>query len=171
MVSAELNCYPSFLKNDLDKIMPKNIKNKYINAGGYMGYVKNIKSLLEWKSIDEIVNICKKGTDQAYIIKYFMENYNKVNIKLDTKSLIFQNMHWISWKEIDFRGGRVYNNVLNTYPCFVHFNGGTWQTMEKNNIMPVFIELMIKSKKNSEICNLDKYNQLITKTCYPHPQI
>ena len=171
LVSAELNCYPSFLKNDLDKIMPKNIKNKYINAGGYMGYVKNIKSLLEWKSIDEIVNICKKGTDQAYIIKYFMENYNKLNIKLETKTWIYQNMHWISWKEIDFRGGRVYNNVLNTYPCFVHFNGGTWQTMEKNNIMPVFIELMIKSKKNSEICNLDKYNQLITKTCYPHPQI
>ena len=171
LVSAELNCYPPFFKNDIDKIMPKEIKNKYINAGGYMGYVKHIKSFLEWKNINEIERICQHGGDQTYILKYFIENYNKVNIKLDTKSLIFQNMHLISWKEIDFREGRVFNNILNTYPCFIHFNGGTWQTNERNNIMPVFIELMIKSKKNSQIYNLDKYNQIITKTCYPHSQI
>ena len=80
-------------------------------------------------------------------------------------------MHLISWKEIDFRGGRVFNNILNTYPSYIHFNGGTWQTNERNNIMPVLIELMIKSKKNSQIYNLDKYNQIITKTCYPYSQI
>lgn len=171
LVSTELNCYPPAFKNDIDKIIPNNIKNKYINAGGYMGYVKNIKSFLEWKTINEIEHICQIGGDQTYIIKYFIENYNKVNIKLDTESLIFQSMHLISWKEIDFRGGRVYNNILNTYPCFVHFNGGTYQTMERKNIMPVFIELMQKSKNNHEIYTLDKYNQIITSSCFPHPQI
>ena len=80
-------------------------------------------------------------------------------------------VHWILWKELDFREGRLYNKVLNTYPCFVHFNGGTWQTNKKENIMPTFVELMIKSKNDSKIYNLDKYNQIITKTCYPHPQI
>ena len=73
-------------------------------------------------------------------------------------------MYKIYWKEIDFREGRVYNNILNTYPCFVHFNGKSWRTSvpkppKYENIMPVFIELMIKSKQNNEICNLDKYKQ------------
>ena len=72
LVSAELNCYPPFFKNDIDKIMPKEIKNKYINAGGYMGYVKHIKSFLEWKNINEIERICQHGGDQTYILKYFI---------------------------------------------------------------------------------------------------
>ena len=167
LVGAELNCFPSQFKKKFDEIMPKDLKNKYLNSGGYMGYVKNIKLLLKWMNN----NRGDVKSDQHIMNNFFIENYNKVNIKLDTKSLIFQNMHLISWKEIDFRGCRVYNNVLNTYPCFVHFNGGTWQTMEKNNIMPVFVELMKKSKNNNEILNLDKYNQIITRTCYPHPQI
>ena len=167
LVGAELNCFPEKFKKKFDEIMPKNIKNKYINSGGYMGYAKNIKLLLEWMNN----NRGKIGSDQRVMSKFFIEHFNKINIKLDTKSLIFQNMHLISWKEIDFRGGRVYNDILNTYPCFVHFNGGTWQTMAKKNIMPVFVELMKKSKNNNEILNLDKYNQIKTRTCYPHPQI
>ena len=97
-------------------------------------------------------------------MKFFIENHNKVNIKLDTKSLIFQCMYKIYWKEIDFREGRVYNNILNTYPCFVHFNGKSWRTSvpkppKYENIMPVFIELMIKSKKQLRL-------MLLQGTCH-----
>tara|TARA_B100000214_G_C23834908_1_gene565998 strand:+ start:66 stop:851 length:786 start_codon:yes stop_codon:yes gene_type:complete len=170
LVSAELNCYPSKYKNKMNTISPHE-KNIYVNAGGYMGYVKNIKSFLEWKSIDKIKKICEKGGDQTYLMEYYIENHNKINIKLDKKALIFQNMHLISWKEIEFNEGRVYNKILNTYPCFIHFNGGAWKTKEKKNIMPIFIELLIKSKQDKKTYNLDKYNQIITKTCFPHPQI
>ena len=106
-----------------------------------------------------------------YFIEYYLQNYMKESILLDCKSKIFQNMHLISWKEVDFRGGRVYNNVLNTYPSFVHFNGGSWQTQAIENIMPVFVEKINKSKQSTDIHTLDGYNQLITETCYPHKQI
>ena len=170
LVSAELNCYPGEYKAKMDIISP-NEKNIYVNAGGYMGYVKNIKSFLEWKPVDQMKGICGNGGDQTYLMQYFIENHNKINVKLDKKSLIFQNMHLISWKEIEFNEGRVYNKILKTYPCFIHFNGGVWQTKEKKNIMPVFIELLIKSKQDKKTYNLDKYDQIITKTCFPHPQI
>jgi hypothetical protein len=172
LLSAELNCYPPFLKGEMDKIESGNIKNKYINSGGYMGYVKDIKKIFQWKSLMDITNICRNGSDQAYFIKYFIENHNNVNIKLDVNSNIFQCMHLISWKEIDFRNGRVFNNILKTYPVFVHFNGGTWQTNERTNIMPTFIEKIQTSINNPHnIYNLDNYNQIITSTCYPHSQL
>jgi hypothetical protein len=167
LLGAELNCFPSQFKSKIDLIMPNNIKNKYINSGGYMGYVKNIKLLLKWMN----ENKGSIPSDQHVMMNFFLENYDKLNIKLDTKSMIFQNMHRISWKDLEFRNGRLYNKILDTYPCFIHFNGGVWKTQEKNNIMPIFIELLIKSKQDNNIYNLDNYNQLITGTCFPIPQI
>ena len=156
LLGSELNCFPKFLKSDMDKIGPQNIKNKYINSGGYIGYVKDIKKIFSWKPDNEIFDICKKGGDQAYFMKYYIENYNKVNIKLDTKSLIFQNMWLISWKEVDFRGGRLFNNILKTYPCFVHFNG----PLKAKRIIPIFIKHMLNSKKNPQkIYDLNEYEQ------------
>ena len=76
-------------------------------------------------------------------------------------------MHLISWAEIDFRNGRVYNNVLNTYPSFVHFNGGVWQTQTKENIMPVFVEKINASKQTTDIHTLNEYEQIITRTSCP----
>jgi hypothetical protein len=79
-------------------------------------------------------------------------------------------MHWVDWKELEFVEGRMYNTVMKTFPCFIHFNGGTWQQDNKENIMPVFVEKMRKSKSVSRQ-NLDGYSQIMTKTCYPHPQL
>ena len=172
LLSGELNCYPEFYKNDMDNIMPLVIKNKYINSGGYIGYIKDINKLFLWKPINEIINICEVGSDQSYFIKYFIENYKHVNIKIDINSLVFQCMHLISWKEIDFRHGRVFNNIFNSYPCFIHFNGGTFKTQNKENIMPVFLDKIKLSKINpTEIYTLNEYSQIITNTCYPHPQL
>ena len=152
LLSAELNCHPRFLKKDYIKICSPNmlkIKNKYINSGGYMGYVQNIKKLYSWKSEEQIINICKNGIiiknkqpgDQTYFIKYYIENYNKVNIKIDVESQIFQNMYLISWNEFDFRNGRLYNTIFDNSPCFIHFNGFSFRTCEKKNIMPMEMKI------------------------------
>ena len=174
LLGAELNCFPSDYVSQMDQaasILNMNTPNKYINSGGYIGYKKNVQALLTWKSPQDIANICSYGGDQTYFIQYYLDNYMKESILLDCKSKIFQNMHLISWKEVDFRGGRIYNNILNTYPSFVHFNGGTWQTQTRENIMPVFVEKINKSKQTTDIHTLDEYNQIITATCYPHKQI
>ena len=174
LIGAELNCFPSDYKFQMDNvgnILNVNTPNKYLNSGGYIGYKKSIHKLLTWKTLQEIEYICICGSDQAYFIEYYVQNYMNESILLDYKSNLFQNMHVISWKEVDFRGGRVYNNILKTYPSFVHFNGGVWQTQTRENIMPVFVEKMNTSKQSTDIHTLDGYNQIITETCYPHKQI
>ena len=155
LVSAELNPFPKHYHKKFRKLPDAQGKNIFINSGGYMGYVKNIKLFLEWKSIDEIKKICKVGGDQTYLVEYYLANHDKISIKSDKKSLIFHSMYLVDWKDIEFREGRAYSLLFNTYPCFVHFNGGTWKAKEpQNNIMPVFNELLIKSKENKD----DKYN-------------
>ena len=169
LLGAELNCFPPDYKEKMDKINNNEINfYKYINSGGYIGYSKNIKDMLYWKSENEIIEICKNGGDQTYIIEYYLNNIE--NINLDIYCKVFQNMHLVSWKEIIFNYGVVHNTVMNINPCFIHFNGGTWQTNKLKNIMPVFVEKIEKSKFNNFILNLDDYNQIITSTCYPHKQ-
>jgi len=174
LIGAELNCFPSDYTSQMDhaaSILNSNTPIKYLNSGGYIGYKKNVHELLTWKSPQDIANICSYCGDQTYFIEYYLHNYMKESILLDHKSKVFQNMHLISWKEVDFRGGRIYNNILNTYPSFVHFNGGVWQTQTRENIMPVFVEKINKSKQSTDIHTLDGYNQIINATCYPRPQM
>ena len=132
-----------------------------------MGYVKEIKRLLECGSLEEK---CKSGGDQSYLMEYYISKRKKERIELDKKSKIFQNMHLISWGDLELNEGRVYNKILKTNPSILHFNGGSWKTKDKKDIMPILIELIIKSKGEKERYNLDKYEQRITETCYPHPQ-
>jgi hypothetical protein len=78
-------------------------------------------------------------------------------------------MHLVNWNELNFNTGKMYNTILNIYPCFIHFNGGSWQQDNRENIMPIFIEKMNSSF--DKVVNLNDYNQIITATCYPHSQI
>ena len=166
LIGAELNCYPDLYKKYFQET---STNAKYVNSGGYIGYVHSIKHLFNWKTSNEIVNISRNGGDQTYFIEYYLNNYLNpgLNIKLDDKSLIFQNMHLIDWNELDFIDGRLHNRVLDTWPCFIHFNGGTWQQQNRENIMPVFVDKM-REKLPSD--NLNGFSQIITATCYPHSQ-
>ena len=161
LLGSELNCFPKYLKSDMDKIHSEknnnvNNNNKYINSGGYVGYVKDIKKIFAWKSYNDIIKICERGGDQTYFMKYYIENYNKVNIKLDTKSLIFQNMWLISWRDVYFREGRFFNNVLYSYPCFIHFNG----PLKAKKIIPIFLKKISISKTDPQIIyDLNEYEQ------------
>jgi hypothetical protein len=167
LLGAELNCYPDIYIN---RFPNTTTKYKYINSGGYIGYKRAIQKIFEWKSMEEIYNICRNGGDQTYFIEYYLNNMNE-NIKLDDRCIIFQNMHLVSWKEFTFNYGKFTNNILNIIPCFIHFNGGTWQQNNRENIMPIFIDKMNTSLKNNCTLDLNDYNQIITSTCYPHSQI
>lgn len=171
LFSAELNCYPEKFKNNFDSIYPS-IKNRYLNAGGYIGYVKYLKQIFEWKPLQDISDICKHGGDQTYLMVYYLNNCKNLNLKIDHGSEVFQSMHLISWDEIVFKNGRLHNTVMKSNPCFVHFNGGTWRTNTKENIMPIFLEkLKISHEDPSTLHDLKGYNQIITNTCYPHLQL
>ena len=103
LISAELVCFPDYLQEKMDKTPPFNIKNKYPNAGGYIGYVKDVKKMMNWKNEDIKKQMCEKGTDQAYVINYYMENCTTQNIKLDTNSEIFQSFTRCLLQELEIK--------------------------------------------------------------------
>lgn len=167
LIGAELNCYPEKYKN----LYPETTtKYKYLNSGGYIGYKHALQKIFKWKSYNDIYQICSNGGDQSYFTEYYLHHHSD-KIKLDSGCVIFQNMHLVSWKELNFNSGKIYNKILNQIPCFIHFNGGTWQQNNRENIMPIFVEKMKTTLINKTTDNLNDYSQIITSTCYPHPQI
>jgi len=136
LFGAELNCYPSFCKLIHDKV-PCFSKYRYLNSGMFMGYKKNIIEIINWKPENEILEICNKGTDQCYYMMYYIENYMKVNIKLDYKCSIFQNMFKVSYTDFCIKDKRYYNKILDKYPCFVHFNGDCFKIFKTINMLEI----------------------------------
>ena len=169
LIGSELNCFPESYKNLYPNIN-SSTNYKYINSGGYIGYKHAIWNLMTFKSDSEIYRICQNCGDQTYFKEYYLSNISD-KIKLDTSQKIFQNMHWVSWNDFVIVNGRIINTILDEKPCFIHFNGGTWQTNNKQNIIPIVIEKLIKSLefKDTEF-NLNEYQQIITNTCWPHKQ-
>ena len=162
LLGAELNCYPSryipyFQKSTYSKY-------HYVNSGGYIGYKYAIYNMLLWKPIHEIIEICKDGGDQTYVIEYYLNNQNIC--KLDDKCLLFQNMCLVDFKDLKFQYNRLYNIIMDTYPSIIHFNGGTYLTQNEINLMPIFLDKL----NDNNTSDLSEYNQRITSTCYPHPQ-
>ena len=166
LFSAELFCYPennAKYYNDL-KLYNSNSNFKYLNSGGYIGYNKYIKKMLEWKSDDDIIDICKNCGDQNYFTLYFLENWNTENIKLDINQEIFQSMCGLNYyKDFIFINGKLYNKALKKYPSIIHFNGFGDMEIKKakniltgsnENIIKKFIDLMIESKINESIINI-----------------
>lgn len=157
LFSSELNCYP---KNNIDLYdkyynnHPAITKYKYINSGGYIGYKKDIYNMLTWKKNEDIVFLCKNCGDQNYFTNYFLCNESFVSIKMDHKQYIFQNFAGVNINEFIFRNGHLYNTILDTYPCIIHFNGFLDMDIKKVidivtnieiNILELFINKLMKS--------------------------
>jgi hypothetical protein len=127
LLSTELNSYPEGKLERYQKLFdeigyPKT-NFKYVNAGGYIGYQHALMDLFSWKTADEILKDCLHGGDQNYFIEYFLEKAKHKRIELDTKQLIFQSMYKVKYEDFILFGGRIYNQVLFSFPCFVHLNG------------------------------------------------
>ena len=126
LCGAELNCWPGDYLGHYNSIK-HDTGFRYLNSGGFIGYKHAILKIYTWKSLEDIEEICKKQSDQGYFIEYYLAhvNNNDNRIKLDTRAEIFQNMFSVGWNEFNFKNGRIVNLIMNTRPCFLHFNGGT----------------------------------------------
>jgi hypothetical protein len=169
LMSSELNCYPPENQSRYDQIeysvfeqeeanniwgtrrsQAINTNYKYMNSGGYMGYVKYLKNMFQWKTTDEMRQMCEFGGDQNFFTQYYLEfaTDQVMNIGLDFRQEIFQSLYKVDLRNFAFFEGRLYNHTLRTYPCFVHFNGFRdyggclvhRKTGERHNAMDVFIE-------------------------------
>ena len=165
VVSSELNCYP--VENE-ERYQPllclgtSTSKYQYVNSGGYIGYCGAIKRMLQWKTDTEIEEMCRLGGDQQYVTQYYLEfvHDDSVRIGLDVRQLMFQSMYKVSLRSFGWFDGRLYNHVLQSYPCFAHFNGFHDYQNElvhclsgkRENAMDVFVRKMQQSMQHGNAC-------------------
>lgn len=176
LLSSELNCYPpenrdrydlieyfTFEQDEAagtwgtDKTRCFTTNYKYLNSGGYVGYAGAIKRMFQWKTVDEIREMCLHGGDQNFFTQYYLEYaLMETNIGLDSRQEIFQSMYRVNLGDFAFFQGRLYNHVLRTYPCFAHFNGYrdyngkiiNWDNGDEEDAMEVFVYKMKRSREN-----------------------
>jgi hypothetical protein len=89
LFGSELNCWPG---EYLSRYPDLGVKTgyKYVNGGGFMGYAHALKKYYTWKTIDIVEEICKNGTDQAYMAEFVFAHYKTGKYKLDSEVKIFQ---------------------------------------------------------------------------------
>lgn len=89
---------------------------RYLNMGGYIGYVKFIKEWLDSLAIDPYQN----ETEQVYPHYLLHPEFYYV----DTKCEIFLSLHSVEEREIEIGlDGAVFVKELGTYPGVIHANG------------------------------------------------
>jgi hypothetical protein len=107
--------------------------------------------LYTWKNDMEISDICSVGGDQHYFIQYYLSHLDQHHrLKMDYNQTIFQNMYQVCWYDFVIKNGRLYNTVLDQYPCFMHFNGNTYTTDTNSNLMYPLVDKLEQSILNSD---------------------
>jgi len=161
VLSSEINCYPGENVEAYEQIQTTNTYKytttayKYVNSGGYIGYVYALRKMFAWKSDQEIEDICSLGGDQHFFTQYYLTFYREKDVRLDQYQQIFQSLYKVPLRNFVFLEGRLYNHAMKTYPCFVHFNGFHDyneeiihnETGERVPVMQQFVKNMKKSLK------------------------
>ena len=151
LIGVELNCS---IEKYINMYPNTTSKKKYICSGGYIGYKFAIQDLFNWKSYDDICNICLDGGLKSYFTEYFLSKQSE-RIKLDNDCLIFQNMYLVSWNELRIHNGKIHNKSLHKYPCFVHFNMGSKKQSNGENIIPIIVDKIKITSNNTIIVDPD----------------
>ncbi|XP_044207158.1 procollagen-lysine,2-oxoglutarate 5-dioxygenase 1 isoform X2 [Thunnus albacares] len=125
--------------------------NRFLGSGGFIGYLHNIKEMVaDWKGED-------KDSDQLFFTKIYInpEKRKSINITLDNKCRMFQNLHGaLDEVVLKFEDGRVrVRNVLyDTLPVIVHGNGPTKLQM---NYLCNYIPNAWTFESGCSVCNED----------------
>lgn len=122
LFSAEKFCWPDTkLASKYPNVEPK--ASQYLNSGAFIGYAPQVWSLLE----PEIADL---DDDQLYYTKSFLnqELREKLGIKLDTESKLFQNLNGAKDDvkldvDLETNRGTLKNINFLTTPSVVHGNG------------------------------------------------
>jgi hypothetical protein len=108
------------IRHEIDEINFTKCKNKRVNSGTYIGYVKNIKLML-----NSISNNLDSNNDQDEMIKFCILNPNLLYIDCDC---IFFCTMLNPFKNYLTKSMRIFNNELyynGIKPFFAHGNGFT----------------------------------------------
>lgn len=119
LFAAELSCWPDASLAPLFDFNTQT-KYKYLNSGCYIGYVKDLKTLMEG-------NIADSEDDQLYFQKKYLDNKTNpvydYKIEIDLENYIFQCLAG-AVDAITVTENGVLNTDTHCYPCVIHGNGG-----------------------------------------------
>jgi GR25 family glycosyltransferase involved in LPS biosynthesis len=119
LFGAECYIWPDkSLASDYPKVKSK---YKFLNSGGFIAYANKFKEMIS------DVNIKHSADDQLYYTRLYLKSLKNcdLNIKLDHKCLIFQNLSGMHNDiDIHLESSSLINKTYNTRPCIVHGNGG-----------------------------------------------
>jgi hypothetical protein len=131
VVSAEKNCSPD---KEISEYYPEKTKNevfRYINSGSYMGYVKDLKEMLNtYNKGKNCIRYNQKDdnipdgyiSDQRCMHKYYLENLDKVAV--DHKQKIWSLGAATDREDYEIDGyNRLYNKITNEQSSILHTNG------------------------------------------------
>lgn len=134
VISAERNCFPADLREEFDKVdAPTDYK--YLNSGCIVGKTSSILTCLEWMDLenlpddhyDPVNNSNIHPNDQFEWMKIWVKQ--PVKIALDYYQALSMTLHDAKIEELDFSEKRIKNILTNSYPCCLHFNGGSKDNM------------------------------------------
>lgn len=149
---AEDFCWPDINLKDDYPAVGKNEK-RFLNSGGIIGYATDLYDIVADSNLKD------GDDDQLFYTKIFLNKPTREThrIKLDTKSVIFQNLngasHEISIFHKDDHDLNIYNNVTEQIPAVVHGNGGSKEVL---NRLGNYIGRAYSNKDGCIICHEDK---------------
>ncbi|KAM4772006.1 procollagen-lysine,2-oxoglutarate 5-dioxygenase 2 isoform 2-T2 [Rhinophrynus dorsalis] len=135
---------------------------RFLNSGGFIGYVKNVNQIVQqW-------NLQDNDDDQLFYTKIYINplQRERINITLDHKSKIFQNLNGaVDEVVLTFENGkaRAENSQYETFPVLIHGNGPTKIQL---NYFGNYIPNMWTPDTGCGTCNVDMID-LSTLTDYP----
>jgi hypothetical protein len=112
--NAEKNCYPN---TSLEKYYP-NVGSiwKYLNAGLYVGKVKNIIRMVE-SALPKMMGVIDQ---EIFSIMYLN---NDLNIEIDYTCKVFQTLYMIEDNDLTIDNDKIINNKTGGTPLLLHGNG------------------------------------------------
>ncbi|XP_073435216.1 procollagen-lysine,2-oxoglutarate 5-dioxygenase 2 isoform X1 [Dendrobates tinctorius] len=120
--AAEALVWPD--KRLADKYPVVRSGKRYLNSGGFIGYLSNVKQIVQQWTLQD------NDDDQLFYTKVYINQLQRehINITLDHKSRIFQNLNGaVDEVVLHFENGRAraQNTQYDTFPILVHGNGPT----------------------------------------------
>ncbi|CAG0881937.1 unnamed protein product [Cyprideis torosa] len=124
--SAESVCWPDESLADKYPEVPRG--KRFLNSGAFIGYAPEIYEIVTHHDIEDA------DDDQLYYTKIFLDEglRKKLDIKLDHKSQLFQNINGATSELVlGFRGTEAFveNTLYSTVPLLLHGNGPTKQIL------------------------------------------
>lgn len=127
LMSAEEYCWPD---PSLSPSYPRveYPGKRFLNSGGFIGYAPHVYDMITSQPLDR-----EDDDDQLFLTRIFLnpDSRAKWNMKLDSRSEIFQTLNGIPAGEVEIRFHEVtgdafmVNTVTRTRPLVIHGNGGS----------------------------------------------